>query len=98
MSFTVHHSHDIADLSNLSTTILVRALNLVGAEIQNSSDKMEECVQVVNPSIKNISTCIPPESFLFTDTYKPSSNGDGNEFELSSHDDSHEKSAFFVEF
>ena len=55
MSITVQHSRELSDMSNLSTTSVVGALNLVEMDIQNSVDNTQKCNEIglhqVNQSV-----------------------------------------------
>ena len=45
MNVTMHPSKEFSDMSNLSTTSVVGALNLVGTYIQNSVHNMQKCIE-----------------------------------------------------
>ena len=44
MSIIVYSSRELSGMSNLSTTSVLGALNLVGMDIQNSVDNIQICI------------------------------------------------------
>jgi hypothetical protein len=87
-------------MSNLSYFSSSWALNLVGAEIQNSLEEIKMCVQDVNQSIKDIATSNLHKSLLFTEKCKPCSNvgHKNNDDDLASKEAPSHRSKCFVEF
>lgn len=81
MNVTVHHSQQVSDMSQLSTTSVVEGLRSVGIDIKTSLDsglgKIEECLKEFNQCVREGALHNSQRPLLLTEKYRQSSMSDG---------------------
>ena len=86
MNVTVHHSQQVSDMSQLSTTSVVEGLRSVGIDIKTSLDsglgKIEECLKEFNQCVREGALHNSQRSLLLTEKYRQSSMSDGVDADL----------------
>lgn len=108
LNVTLHHSQEVSEMSQLSTTSLVGALNSVGVDIRSSLNsfgadinqslgKIEKCLNNLNKTLEDAVPRNSQSSLLLAENYGMSSGGSGLALGSPSIDTYPEKSVF-IEF